>query len=114
MSIKSQFCMKLLEAGADSEIINTYAKNKDRESYEYDSNIEYDETCKNTIKAKKLSNPIFTKSGIWLFNEFLKQKPYRIVLKKLRNYGSKHASRIHSGKNLISQHLKLLSRIAIR
>lgn len=29
MSIKSQFCMKLLEAGADSEIINIYAKNKD-------------------------------------------------------------------------------------
>ncbi|GBC13327.1 hypothetical protein GLOIN_2v1475459 [Rhizophagus irregularis DAOM 181602=DAOM 197198] len=46
--------------------------------------------------AKKLSNPIFTKSGTWLFNEFLKQKSYRIVLKKLRDYGSKHASRIHS------------------
>ncbi|CAG8488957.1 19200_t:CDS:2 [Rhizophagus irregularis] len=63
--------------------------------------------------AKKLSNPIFTKSGTWLFNEFLKQKSYRIVLKKLRDYGSKHASRIHSSKNLIFQHLKLLLRIAI-
>jgi len=54
------------------------------------------------IKAKKLSNPIFTESGTrnaWPFNEFLKQEPYKTIPKKLRNYGSKHAFRIHDGKN---------------
>ncbi|CAG8719071.1 14225_t:CDS:2, partial [Funneliformis mosseae] len=39
---------------------------------------------------------------------------YRTILKKLRDYGSKHASRIHGGKNLTLQHLKLLLRIALR
>ncbi|CAG8566572.1 1624_t:CDS:2 [Funneliformis mosseae] len=42
------------------------------------------------------------------------QEPYRTIPKKLRDYGSKYASRIHGGKNLTSQHLKLLSRIALR
>ena len=54
------------------------------------------------IKAKKLSDPVFTESEIrsaWPFNEFLKQESYRTISKKLRDYGSKHASRIHSGKN---------------
>jgi len=44
----------------------------------------------------------------------LKQEPYRTIPKKLRDYGSKHASRIHDGKNPTYQHLKLLSRIALR
>ncbi|KAF0470266.1 hypothetical protein F8M41_025406 [Gigaspora margarita] len=50
----------------------------------------------------------------WPFNEFLKQEPYRTIPKKLRDYGSKHASRIHGGKKPTPQHLKLLSRIAMR
>src|SRR4051812_14756649 len=69
------------------------------------------------IKAKKLSDPVFTESGTrnaWPFNEFLKQEPYRIIPKNLRDYGAKHASKVHSGKNPTSQHLKLLSRIAMR
>ncbi|KAF0416557.1 highly derived d5-like helicase-primase: PROVISIONAL [Gigaspora margarita] len=69
------------------------------------------------IKAKKLSDPIFTKNGTrnaWPFNEFLKQEPYRTIPKNLRDYGSKHASRIHGGKKPTPQHLKLLSRIAMR
>ena len=44
----------------------------------------------------------------------MKQEPYRTIPKKLRDYGSKHASRIHGGKKPTSQHLKLLSRIAMR
>ncbi|RIA89761.1 hypothetical protein C1645_824332 [Glomus cerebriforme] len=43
------------------------------------------------IKAKKLSNPIFTESGIhnaWPFNKFLKQEPYKTIPKKLRDYRS--------------------------
>ena len=44
----------------------------------------------------------------------MKQEPYRTIPKKLRDYGSKHASRIHSGKKPTLQHLKLLLRIAIR
>ncbi len=54
------------------------------------------------IKVKKLFDPVFTESGTrnaWSFNEFLKQEPYRTIPKKSRNYGSKHASRIHDGKN---------------
>src|SRR6266498_2221639 len=69
------------------------------------------------IKAKKLSDPVFTESGTrnaWPFNEFLKQEPYRTIPGKLRDYGSKHASRVHGGKNPTPQHLKLLSRIAMR
>src|SRR6266496_5531258 len=69
------------------------------------------------IKAKKLSDPVFTESetyNAWPFNEFLKQEPYRTIPKKLRDYESKHASRIHGGKNPTSQHLKLLLRIAMR
>ncbi|RIA82848.1 hypothetical protein C1645_834710 [Glomus cerebriforme] len=52
------------------------------------------------IKAKKLFDPVFTESKIcnaWLFNEFLKQESYKTIPKKLRDYGSKHASRIYSG-----------------
>ncbi|CAG8753891.1 26494_t:CDS:2, partial [Dentiscutata erythropus] len=52
----------------------------------------------NAIKAKKLRDPVFTENetrNAWLFNEFLKQEPYRTIPKKLRDYGSKHASRIH-------------------
>ncbi|GBB92256.1 hypothetical protein RclHR1_01990028 [Rhizophagus clarus] len=33
---------------------------------------------------------------------------------KLREYGAKHASRIHGGKKPTPQHLKLLARIAMR
>ena len=69
------------------------------------------------IKAKKLSDPIFTESGArnaWPFNEFLKQEPYKTISKKLRDYESKHTFRIHDGKNPTFQHLKLLSRIAMR
>jgi hypothetical protein len=72
---------------------------------------------RDAIKAKKLRNPVYTKSEIrsaWPFNEFLKQEPYRSIPKKLRDYGSKHASRIHSGPNATPQHLKLLIRIALR
>ncbi|CAG8557424.1 10653_t:CDS:2 [Cetraspora pellucida] len=46
--------------------------------------------------------------------KFLKQEPYKTIPKKLRDYESKHASRIHSGKKPIFQHLKLLSRITMR
>ncbi len=69
------------------------------------------------IKAKKLSNLVFTESrtrNAWPFNEFLKQEPYKTIPKKLRDYESKHAFRIHDGKNLTSQHFKLFSRIAMR
>ena len=69
------------------------------------------------IKAKKLRDPVYTETGTrnaWPFNEFLKQEPYRTIPKKLRDYGSKHTSRIHGGKNPTPQHLKLLSRIAMR
>ena len=72
---------------------------------------------RDAIKAKKLRDSVYTESGIrnaWPFNEFLKQEPYRTIPKKLRDYGSKHASRIHGGKNPTPQHLKLLSRIAMR
>ncbi|GBC05452.1 hypothetical protein RclHR1_06230012 [Rhizophagus clarus] len=41
-------------------------------------------------------------------------EPYRTIPGKLRDYGVKHASRIHGGKKATSQHLKLLSRIAMR
>ncbi|CAG8781315.1 618_t:CDS:1, partial [Dentiscutata erythropus] len=71
----------------------------------------------NAIKAKKLRDPVFTENktrNAWPFNEFLKQEPYRTIPKKLRDYGSKHASRIHGGKKPTPQHLKLLSRIAMR
>ena len=64
-----------------------------------------------------MRDPVFTESGThsaWPFNEFLKQEPYRTKPKMLRDYGSKHASRVHGGKNPTPQHLKLLSRIAMR
>ncbi|CAB4400296.1 unnamed protein product [Rhizophagus irregularis] len=69
------------------------------------------------IKAKKLRDPVYTESGTrsaWPFNEFLKQEPYKSIPKKLRDYGSKHASRIHGGPKATPQHLKLLTRIALR
>src|SRR6266498_4718445 len=72
---------------------------------------------RDAIKAKKLRDPVYTETGTrnaWSFNEFLKQEPYRTIPGKLRDYGSKHASRIHGGKNPTPQHLKLLSRIALR
>ncbi|GBC09781.1 hypothetical protein RclHR1_00910031 [Rhizophagus clarus] len=68
-------------------------------------------------EAGKLRNPVYTGSGTcnaWPFNKFLKQEPYRTKPKNLRDYGSKHASRIHGGKKPTPQHLKLLSRIAMR
>ncbi|KAF0481468.1 highly derived d5-like helicase-primase: PROVISIONAL [Gigaspora margarita] len=71
----------------------------------------------NAIKVRKLHDPVFTENetrNAWPFNKFLKQKLYRTIPKKLRDYGNKHASRIHGGKKLTSQHLKLLSRIAMR
>ena len=72
---------------------------------------------RDAIKAKKLHDPVYTKietQNAWPFNEFLKQKPYRTISGKLRDYESKHASRIHSGKNPTPQHLKLLLRIAMK
>jgi hypothetical protein len=72
---------------------------------------------RDAIKAEKLRDPVYTDSGTrnaWPFNEFLKQEPYRTIPGKLRDYGSKHASRIHGGKKPTPQHLKLLSRIAMR
>jgi hypothetical protein len=69
------------------------------------------------IKAKKLSDPVFTESGTrsaWPFNEFLKQEPYRSIPRELRRYGKRHASRIHGGKNVTSEELKRLSKIALR
>jgi len=72
---------------------------------------------RDAIKAKKLRDPVYTESGTrnaWPFNEFLKQEPYRTIPGKLRDYGSKHASRVHGGKNPSPQHLKLLLRIAMR
>ena len=69
------------------------------------------------IKAGKLRDPVYTESetrNAWPFNEFLKQEPYRSIPKSLRDYGSKHVFRIHGGKNPTPQHLKLLSRIALR
>jgi hypothetical protein len=69
------------------------------------------------IKARKLRDPVFTESGKrndTPFNEFLKQEPYRTKPGTLRDYGGKHASRIHGGKNPTPQHLKLLVRIALR
>ena len=44
----------------------------------------------------------------------MKQEPYRTIPKKLRDYGSKYAFRIHGSKNSTPQHLKLLLRIALR
>ncbi|GES98531.1 hypothetical protein GLOIN_2v1882275 [Rhizophagus clarus] len=41
-------------------------------------------------------------------------EPYRTIPEKLRDYGTKHASRIHGDKKATSQHFKLLSRIAMR
>ncbi|RGB37789.1 hypothetical protein C1646_756416 [Rhizophagus diaphanus] len=35
----------------------------------------------------------------WPFNEFLNQEPYKSIPKDLRDYGSKHASRIYGGDN---------------
>ena len=69
------------------------------------------------IKAKKLSDPVFTESGTrsaWPFNEFLKQEPYRSIPRELRRYGKRHASRIHGGKNVTPEELKRLSKIALR
>ncbi|CAG8805162.1 19919_t:CDS:2, partial [Dentiscutata erythropus] len=54
------------------------------------------------IKARKLHDLVFTESGKrndTPFNEFLKQEPYKTLPGKLRDYGSKHASRIHGGDN---------------
>ncbi|CAB4374879.1 unnamed protein product [Rhizophagus irregularis] len=69
------------------------------------------------IKAKKLSDPVFTESGTrsaWPFNEFLKQEPYRSIPRELRRYGKRHASRIYGGKNATPEELKRLSKIALR
>jgi hypothetical protein len=69
------------------------------------------------IKAKKLSDPVFTERGtrsVWPFNEFLKQEPYRSIPRELRRYEKRHASRIHGGKNVTPEELKRLSKIALR
>ena len=63
------------------------------------------------IKAGKLRDPVYTESGTrktWLFNEFLKQKPYKSIPKDLRKYGAKHASRAYSGKKSTPENLKCL------
>ncbi|KAF0521379.1 hypothetical protein F8M41_015823 [Gigaspora margarita] len=68
-------------------------------------------------KTRKLHDSVFTENktcNAWPFNKFLKQEPYRTISKKLRDYRSKYAFRIHSGKKPIPQHLKLLSRIIMR
>ncbi len=44
----------------------------------------------------------------------MKQEPYKTIPKKLKDYGSKHTSRIHGDKNPTPQHLKLLLRIVMR
>ncbi|RHZ48977.1 hypothetical protein Glove_535g64 [Diversispora epigaea] len=67
------------------------------------------------IATGKLRNPVYSISGkrsTGVFSKFL--KPYGITAKRLRKIGGKHASRVHSGQNPTSQHLKLLSRIAMR
>src|SRR6266542_390426 len=72
---------------------------------------------RDAIKAKKLRDPVYTESrtrNAWPFNEFLKQEPYRTIPGKLKDYESKHASRVHGGENPTPQHFKLLSRIAMR
>jgi hypothetical protein len=69
------------------------------------------------IKVRKLRDPVFTendKRNDTPFNEFLKQEPYKSLPKDLREYGVKHASRTHGGKKPTPEHLKLLSRIALR
>ncbi|CAG8504628.1 12390_t:CDS:2 [Cetraspora pellucida] len=135
-SHQSQFCVKLAEAGVSSKIINTYAK--DPKLIQESNKIQKKQTIKrmanpdriptyfslanvskriqniNVFKiptredlvdiivmlsmrpaeTKKLSDPVFTGKGTY--------------------YGSKHASRIHGSKKLTPQHLKLLSRIAMR
>ncbi|CAG8641408.1 5527_t:CDS:2 [Ambispora gerdemannii] len=87
----SQFRRELAEAGVDSEKIDIYAKLPD------------------------LRNPVYSINGkcsTGVFSKFL--KPYGITAKRLRKIGGKHASRVHGGQNPTSQHLELLSRIAMR
>ncbi|CAG8567731.1 430_t:CDS:2, partial [Acaulospora morrowiae] len=50
---------------------------------------------------------------IWIQNT-IKQESYRTIPKKLKDYGSKHTSRIHSDKKSIPQYLKLILRIVMR
>ncbi|RGB24030.1 hypothetical protein C1646_773643 [Rhizophagus diaphanus] len=67
------------------------------------------------IKADKLCDPVYAKSGkrsTQLFREFL--KPYKAEPRKLRHYGKRHASRAHGSKNPTPEHLKYLLRIALR
>ncbi|CAG8672187.1 14548_t:CDS:2 [Cetraspora pellucida] len=67
------------------------------------------------IKARKLSDPTFSKNGkrnTRAFSKFL--KPYKITPKILRKIGEKHACKVHGGPNPTHQHLDLLNRIALR
>ncbi|RIB10164.1 hypothetical protein C2G38_2250940 [Gigaspora rosea] len=67
------------------------------------------------IATRKLHDPVYSISGkrsTGVFSKFL--KPYSITAKRLRKIGGKHASRVHGGQNPTSQHLELLSRIAMR
>ncbi|CAG8655327.1 14057_t:CDS:2 [Cetraspora pellucida] len=67
------------------------------------------------IKARKLSDPTFSKNGkrnTRAFSKFL--KPYKIMPKILRKIGEKHACKVHGGPNPTHQHLDLLNRIALR
>ncbi|RGB38022.1 hypothetical protein C1646_665702 [Rhizophagus diaphanus] len=67
------------------------------------------------INAGRLYDPVFRKSGkrnTKSFSNFL--RPYKILLKELRDIGAKHASRIHGGLNSTPQYLSLLTRIALR
>ncbi|RIB23782.1 hypothetical protein C2G38_2288261 [Gigaspora rosea] len=67
------------------------------------------------IATRKLRDPVYSISGkrnTGVFSKFL--KPYSITAKRLRKIGGKHASRVHGGQNPTSQHLELLSRIAMR
>ncbi|CAG8724145.1 24165_t:CDS:2 [Dentiscutata erythropus] len=69
----------------------------------------------NAIAIGKLRDPVYSINGkrsTRVFSKFL--KPYGITAKRLRKIGGKHASRVHSGQNPTSQHLALLSRIAMR
>ncbi|RIB05468.1 hypothetical protein C2G38_2219554 [Gigaspora rosea] len=67
------------------------------------------------IATRKLHNSVYSisrKRSTEVFSKFL--KPYGITAKSLKKIRGKHASRVHGGQNPTSQHLKFLSRVAMR
>src|SRR5581483_12416502 len=74
------------------------------------------------IKAGKLRDPVYTKTGKCNnvpFAKFIKslktnQDKDEITPKVLRKIGAKHASMVHAGPNPTPQHLDNLSEIALR